>query len=344
VTVGVVAAGAIVAGAGTVAATRGGADDPPAPKSSETAGVKRQTLTSAETRDGTTGYADETTLRSAAQGIVTGLTKSGATVRRGHILYRVNQQPTVLMYGRIPAYRAMSSGAEGADVRQLERNLDALGYTGFTVDDTYTSGTAAAVRDWQENLGVDETGVVDLGAVDFQPGRLRMGASVVQIGDSVQPGADIADVSGSSEAVTVSLEEVDRDLAKVGDRATVDLGGDALKGKVTDVDAIPGTDQEGEATTTYDVTIRLGKARTKKLASLPVGASVDVGFDAETAEDVLTVPVKALLALAEGGHGVEILTSGSSQIVAVDTGLFADGWVEVSSEQLAEGDKVVVAP
>ena len=41
----------------------------------------------------------------------------------------------------------------------LEQNLAELGYTGFTVDDTYDSATAKAVSSWQADLGLPETGV-----------------------------------------------------------------------------------------------------------------------------------------------------------------------------------------
>jgi multidrug efflux system membrane fusion protein len=54
-------------------------------------------------------------------------------------------------------------------------------------------------------------------------------------------------------------------------------------------------------------------------------------------EDVLTVPVAALLALREGGYGVEVVEGTSTRIVAVDTGLFAGGRVEVTGEGLTEG-------
>jgi peptidoglycan hydrolase-like protein with peptidoglycan-binding domain len=49
-------------------------------------------------------------------------------------------------------------------VRQLERNLDALGYDAdgrMTVDDEYTWATAAAVRALQEDRGLEETGEMD---------------------------------------------------------------------------------------------------------------------------------------------------------------------------------------
>ena len=58
------------------------------------------------------------------------------------------------------------------------------------------------------------------------------------------------------------------------------------------------------------------------------------------AEDVLTVPVGALLALAEGGYGLEIIEGSTSRIIAVQTGLFADGQVEVTGQGLDEGTTV----
>jgi hypothetical protein len=49
------------------------------------------------------------------------------------------------------------------------------------------------------------------------------------------------------------------------------------------------------------------------------------------------VPVAALLALREGGYGVQIVEGSTTRIVAVKTGLFSGGRVEVSGDGLAEG-------
>ena len=61
-----------------------------------------------------------------------------------------------------------------------------------------------------------------------------------------------------------------------------------------------------------------------------------------TASGVTAVPVEALLALAEGGYAVERRGAGdASELVPVEVGAFADGWVQVTGD-LAEGDDVVV--
>jgi len=76
------------------------------------------------------------------------------------------------------------------------------------------------------------------------------------------------------------------------------------------------------------------------IGSLDAG-SVDIEITTGAREGVLAVPVGALLALAEGGYGVEVVDGGARQIVAVSTGLFADGKVEVTGDGLAEGMTVV---
>ena len=53
--------------------------------------------------------------------------------------------------------------------------------------------------------------------------------------------------------------------------------------------------------------------------------------------DVLAVPVQALVALAEGGYGLEVVDGSSTRYLPVRTGLFAAGRVEVAGEGLREG-------
>ena len=98
-----------------------------------------------------------------------------------------------VLYGDVPPYRDLDQGDEGRDVRQLEQNLWALGYRGFEVDGEFTYYTAVAVEEWQEDLGVEETGVLAMADVVVLDGPARVAAVTAGLGDAVAPGSADAD-------------------------------------------------------------------------------------------------------------------------------------------------------
>ncbi|BBH66455.1 peptidoglycan-binding protein [Actinoplanes sp. OR16] len=306
-----------------------------------TADVSKETLVDKEDHDGSLGYGDPAAVTTRLTGTVTSLAAGGSTVSRGKPLYGIDDDPVVLLYGKLPAYRNLSSGVDGADVKQFEKNLWALGYRGFTVDDEYTSATAGAVEEWQDDLGVAETGTVALGQVVYQPAAVRVDSTTAAKGDAVQPGTEILQISGVRRVATVELEVADQRLAKKGAKVDVTLpDGKVVTGTVSDVETSIETAENPaeDDTTILTVTITFGKAAPTGLD----GAGVTVGFVSSQREDVLTVPVTALLALAEGGYGLEVVDGSATSIVAVETGLFADGRVEVSGGGVTEGMKVGV--
>ena len=338
------ATGAVVVVAGAVAATGFGLGLPggeaPSEASSDlppaTAKVTRETLVDTQTESGELGHGTAISAAARSGGTVTGLPATGSTVKRGQALYRLDNAPVVLLYGSLPAYRTLAVGTEGADVTQFEKNLRALGYDGFTVDDEYTSSTAAAVKEWQEDLGLPETGTVELGRVVFASGAVRVDGNEAEVGEAVQPGTAVLSYTGTARVVTVELEVSDQRLARKGAAVTVTLpDGKTARGKITMTELVikPAEGQE-PASTAVEVTIAVDDA--KAVAGLD-SATVDVAFTASQRENVLTVPVAALLALAEGGYGVQVVDGAATRIVAVETGLFATGRVEVSGDGLAEG-------
>ncbi|GAA1659356.1 peptidoglycan-binding protein [Catellatospora bangladeshensis] len=329
---------AAVAAAGLAAGlpTFTGGDEATASGPVRTATVTRQDLADTETKTGILGYGTEYTVAARASGTVTWLPAENALVDRGKPLYRVDDQPVVLLYGTMPAYRQLRSGSEGPDVKQLEQNLKALGYGGFTVDREYTGATADAVRRWQEDLGLPETGTVEPGRVVYAAGQVRVDARSAAVGDLVQPGTPLLTRTGVDRAVVVELEVADERLAETGAAVEVELpDGRRVPGKVGAVQTVITPGGNGaEPATSLEVTVTLaGKEAVRGFDQ----AAVDVGFTADTREGVLTVPVAALLALAEGGYGLELVEGGSTRITAVETGLFAAGRVEVSGDGLAEG-------
>ncbi|MGN9907875.1 peptidoglycan-binding protein [Phytohabitans sp. LJ34] len=334
-----------VAAAGVAAAGFGGgrADgtEEPSAQPATTTQVTRQTLVKATTVEGELSHGDPVPLASQAQGTVTWLPGVGATISRGQALLRADERPVVLLYGALPIYRPLAAGVEGADVTQFERNLRELGYTGFTVDDEYTSSTASAVKRWQDDLGVTETGTVDASLVVVASGAVRVAELTARVGSPA--GGEMYTFTGTTRIITVPVDAGEAGWAVKNAPVTVTLpDGKEVAGKVASVGTVAtGDDSEDQgpnSTGTDDAQIQVTVtvADQRALGSLEQ-TPVDVAYVADEREDVLTVPVAALLALAEGGYGLEVVENGASRYVAVDTGLFADGRVEVSGGGLAEG-------
>ena len=318
------------------------ADDTTPTLPPNTAKVTQQTLKDTETADGELGYGTTSTAVSRGAGTVTALPDSGQQFHRGQPVFSVNNKPTSLMYGALPAYRRLAVDSEGPDVLQLEQNLKALGYTGFTVDDEYTSNTADAVEEWQEDRGLDETGSVELGQVLFATGPIRVDSLAAQEGAPTAPGQQLLTYTATKKAVTVKLEAADQRLAKKNAKVTVTLPDDkTVEGRVDKVSTVivPAAAQNEEPTTEIEVIVAVDNQNA--LANYS-NASVDVTFTAAERKNVLTVPVAALLALSEGGFGVEVTDGTSSEYVAVKSGLFASGRVEISGSGIAAGVSVGV--
>jgi peptidoglycan hydrolase-like protein with peptidoglycan-binding domain len=309
-----------------------------------TAEVVRQTLTETVEYTGDLGYGDVIGLDCLRKGTYTALPAAGDVLERGDEVYAVDDAPVVLLYGDLPAYRSLSPGTEGSDVEQFEENLQELGYDGFTADDEYTDATAEAVEEWQDDLGVEETGTVAFGQVVYAPGKVRVDAVAVELGDAAGPGGALLDYTGLDKVVTVEVELDDQELVTVDEAVTVTLpDGTEATGTVTGSETLvqeeTGQGGESEEVTYLEVTVA---ADDPAVFDGLDQAAVDVGFAGDTAEDVLTVPVEALLGLAEGGYGLEVVTGDATEVVPVDTGMFADGSVEVGGEGLEAGQSVVV--
>jgi peptidoglycan hydrolase-like protein with peptidoglycan-binding domain len=275
-------------------------------------------------------------------GLVTWLPAIGSVVGRGEPLFRVDDQPVPMLLGELPLYRTLAPGVTGSDVRQLEENLSALGYTGFTVDEAFTGYTADAVRRWQHSLGVSETGTIAPGALVYATGEIRVDAHTLRVGDEAT--GEIFGYTGTVPKVTALLPVSEQRYAVEGTEAAVTLpDGSTVAGTVERIDETPAGAGDAAAAglsgdePMVEVTIGFQDAVDGQQAG-PVG----VRFVAQQREDVLTVPVVALVALVQGGYGVEVLEGATTRSVAVETGMFARGRVEITAGDLRPGMAVVV--
>jgi peptidoglycan hydrolase-like protein with peptidoglycan-binding domain len=261
----------------------------------------------------------------------------------------VNGHSVPLFYGATPLWRPLSSGVSGADVRELERNLTALGYgDDVTVDEDFTAATAAAVRSWQDDLGVAETGTVAPGDVVMQPGAIRVKKVSGTLG--APAGGRVLTATGVSRQITVDLPVTQQELAEPGAKVSVDLpGGRSGTGHISSVgtvasageDGSDGQGQTGQDTQTAVIPVYVTLDHASAAGRLD-GAPVTVGFTSDTHKGVLAVPVQALLASSDGTYTVEVVSGTGRRQVPVSLGIFADGRVEVAGSGLAAGMKVEV--
>ncbi len=144
--------------------------------------------------------------------------------------------------------------------------------------------------------------------------------------------------SSSESVVTVALPAADQALLEEGDRVVIVLPDDTeVGGTVTFKAETATTGAQGQAT--FEVVIDLDDL--SAAAGLDQ-APVEVEVITDRADGVMTVPVTALLALAEGGYAVEVeQADGTTRLVAVDPGMYADGLVEIRSDGVRPGDRVV---
>ena len=309
----------------------------------DTEKVVRGDLEGSITAQGTLRFADPRSIQSARTGVVTDLPEAGSGVRPGERLYTVDNVPVFLLRGELPAWRDFAVGmSSGPDVRQLEENLVELGYLDAEADETFTWATTEAIMNWQDAEGLERTGKLPLGSVLFAAGDLRVGTVTASVGAQAGPGAELFEVTGTSQVVSMDLGLDDQQLAAIGNPVTVRLpGGSETTGKITSVGTPTETeDSAGQQTTTIPVVVSLDSP--KKAARFQE-ASVRVDIPSERREDVLSVPVGALLAMTPEQFGIEVVgADGATYQVPVTTGLFTGGRVEISGEDVEAGQRVVV--
>lgn len=349
ITCGAVAVVAVAAGfllpldGGGAGAPGKGGDLPPA-----TTAVVRTDLVQSKTVDGKLDFAQRRTVKSAVEGTVTVAASEGRTLTMGQALYELNDKPVTLLYGPVPMFREMKVGDRGSDVLQLERNLRDLGY-GATVyvDTLYDTGTEAAVKRWQKALNRDTTGRVGQGDVVFQPGPVKVVSADAALADQVAPGGPVLTVASTKPVVRAELDQTDGALTSRGTRVEVTLpSGKKVAGNVAGTVRPEESGAEGGAGAQDGITVEVvldGGAKAASGEDPKIPASVK--FVSEARKGVLAVPVEAVVALRgeNGGYGLQVVRGTSSTMVRVETGMTADGLIEVSGPDVREGMKVGVA-
>ena len=175
-----------------------------------------------------------------------------------------------------------------------------------------------------------------------------VGSYVNDVGSAVVLNSPLYNISSIGIEVVFQVDATDQETVSLGDSVEIELPTDErVPTVITFIDQVVTQTQAGEF---IEVTLEvLNPEEIEAYDQAPVKVFVTT----EISENVLYVPVNALLALAEGGYALEIydgaldngIFQGESGVdtsyIAVEIGVFTEGFVEVKGN-ISEGQLVVV--
>lgn len=301
--------------------------------------VKRETVGRALTLN-VTAQQPKTLLAANALGGVVTRTSGNVTVRQGGSLYVVGGVPVRAVQGKEPFYRDLAIGVRGQDVVALRAALVAMGYLS-TPGDVFDSTTYYAVRAWQRELGIEETGTVRLGelvAVPSLPARLVIDSTIAAPGKVLSGGeAIVSGARGSPRFTLVVSEEQARLIPKT---ATISMkyAGQRWRARIV------GTQQNDSGDTILVLGAPGGGPVCRaQCRLLPTGRTTSILSQVTVVPQVTgpAVPVAAVTTEADGSTSVEVVSDDGGAISRpVTVRASQDGMAVV--EGVDEGDEVMV--
>jgi hypothetical protein len=159
-------------------------------------------------------------------------------------------------------------------------------------------------------------------------------------GSWVGAGTALLGVSLSDKVVRVDLPADEQGLLSIGDAVTVEMP-DLTQVPATVVFVSQTATPPANGPATFEVRI---EPDDPTVAAELDEAPVDVIVVSGSVQDVMAIPVSALVALLEGGYAVEVEASGGrTELVAVEVGFFgSNNMIAITSTELEPGDRVVV--
>ncbi|GAA2449456.1 peptidoglycan-binding domain-containing protein [Agromyces soli] len=232
---------------------------------------------------------------------------AGDEVRTGSVLYSVELRPVVAAVGTVPAFRPIGRDAQGPDVRQLQQLLTDLGHYDGLVDGGFGPRTEAAVKAWQDSLGLPADGVVQAGDLVFLPelpGRVTLDDELVRPGASLSGGEQLVSMLPRQPEFTIPVSRAQAATMPVGTAVEIEApDGGAWSAVIVA--------QEPSAEADDQVGLRLGAAGGTPIC-VDACTKIPVLGDARLSSTVITqaptsglvVPAAALRSSADGAVAV----------------------------------------
>ena len=224
-------------------------------------------------------------------------------------------------------------------------------------DDTLESYNEGVDRDAELAKAREELNELQLSSISetFSPTNafasktsIIAGSIINDVGSAVALNSPLYNISSVGIEVVFQVDATDQETVTLGKNVEIELPTDErVPTVITFIDQVVTQTQAGDF-----IEVVLEVLNPEEVEAYDQ-APVKVFLTTEVSENVLYVPVNALLALAEGGYALEVyegLAEGSTfegesgvdtTYVAVEIGVFTDGFVEVIGN-IQEGQLVVV--
>ena len=268
------------------------------------------------------------------------------------MIYTVDLRPVVAAAGDVPPFRDLTLGARGADVAQLQRFLAVIGHDTGQADGVFDTAVKTAVRAWQHDMGVEQTGVVLRGDIMYLPqlpARITPAAGL-EVGREVSGTYPVVSLLPDAPVFAIALGEAQAGLIHPGTAVDLAYAGHAWTAIVSDVRGTAGSFQAELAGAGG------GSVCGADCSAIPLPASTTNGSGGQGAETSqsggvlipsvihvipqesgVSVPAAAVVTTADGRTGV---TLADGTFREVKLGTTASGLIVVDG--VADGEPVRV--
>jgi hypothetical protein len=285
--------------------------------------------------------------------VVTGRVPSvGSVIEEGGVVAEVSGRPLFVLAGPIPAYRDLTEGDAGADVRQLQEALERLGLLRRSPTGVFDDATSAAVRRLYTSAestpmveaAADGGEVVTLPAAELTyvhvlPATVHRAAPLgTELGDDDA----LLELAVGGLVVRAEVPDLDASGLEVGDEVVVteERAGRTYQGTLAAIGEPEALPESGLLVRPVRVTL----AEQPPIESAGVGVRLDVQV-AATDGEALVVPSAAVSTDERGRATVLVRSADGRQVVPVTVSVSADGYLAVEADpstDLAAGDEVVL--
>lgn len=172
-------------------------------------------------------YEQNDAVVSVTGGTVTAVnTSAGSTLATGDRVVEINAVPILAKVGGLPFYRDLGSGARGADVRELNAVLTALGFGSLPDSDRFTSATASAVKSLQASMGLPVDGLFRSSYFAYvATGGAEVREVEVSVGQVVSSGETLVATNRRIRSVSLRPADDSKSFAQFADSPTVLIAG-----------------------------------------------------------------------------------------------------------------------